>query len=249
MSAPTQPAKRTSVLAGSFDRAAHSYLAHARVQMAMAEWLAQWLPVDRSGNALEMGAGPGIFTQFLLPWSGNLTATDLSPKMCAAGSARVPEAIWQAMEAESPSAGPWDWIFSSSMLQWVADPADVFAAWRSRLAPGGRILAGLFAAESLPEWSTVAGGTAPLTWRTVEQWRNFLARAGLRVERDQSERRTSYHASARAFLRSLHGVGAAPTRSYPAGLLRRLLHDYEGRHLTSKGVTATWTLYRFEATR
>ena len=56
--------------------------------------------------------------------------------------------------------GPWDWIFSSSVLQWVADPRKVFATWRDRLAPGGRILGGLFAAGSLPEWTAVAGELA-----------------------------------------------------------------------------------------
>jgi malonyl-CoA O-methyltransferase len=239
----------SNALAASFDRAAPNYHEHARVQAALADWLAEWLPVKRDGSALEIGAGPGVFTRKLLPWAGVLTATDISPAMCAAGRAALPQVEWRVMSAEAPEAGPWDWIFCSSMLQWAADPEKVFAGWHEQLAPGGRLLAGLFAEGSLPEWRAVAGEDSPLAWRTAEEWCACLGRAGLRVVRSEVQPRVFEFPSARAFLRSVHGVGGAPQRRLLLGRLRRLLRAYEARFHVPGGVPATWMFCRIEAVR
>jgi SAM-dependent methyltransferase len=235
----------TEVIA-SFERMAPNYLAHAGVQEELAGWLAEWLPRQRTGRALEIGAGPGVFTRRLLPWRGTLLATDGSRAMCAAGRAAWPEATWRTMAAERPLAGPWDWIFSSSMLQWAEDPAAMLAAWRKRLAPRGRILAGFFVAGSLAEWSALAG-EAPLRWRTQDDWRTLLKESGLGLLRDGTEIRTVYHPSAAALLRSLHGTGAAPLRRLSPARLRTLLREYEEGHRTREGVPARWCFFRFEA--
>ncbi len=231
----------------SFERGAESYLAHAQVQEAMADWVAEWLPRPRRGRALEVGAGPGVLTRRLLPWSGGLVATDASAAMCRAARKALPSATWRTMLAEKPLPGPWDWILSSSMLQWAEDPAEIFAAWRGRLAPGGRVLGGLFAAGSLPEWGEVAGGWSPLRWRSGEEWRVALAGAGLRLLRDETQARTFLYPSARDFLRSLHATGAAPRRRLGPGPLRRLLAQYEERSGRGGPVSARWRFYRFEA--
>ena len=159
----------------------------------------------------------------------------------------MPEAAWRVMAAEEPLPGPWDWIFSSSMLQWIQEPEQVFSSWCACLAPGGRVLAGLFAAESLPELRKLSGGYDPLVWHTPDEWRAYLARAGLHIVRDDTEQRVFVYDSARDFLRTLHGVGAAPFRRFTLGRMRRLLHNYEARFGGTKGVRATWTFYRFEA--
>ena len=235
----------TEVIA-SFGRKAPTYLAHAGVQEELAEWLAEWLPKKREGRALEIGAGPGVFTRHLVPWKGTLLATDGSRAMCAAGRAAWPDATWRTMVADRPAAGPWDWIFSSSMLQWADDPAAVFTAWRKRLAPRGRVLAGFFVAGSLDEWSALAG-RAPLEWRTPEVWRALLAASGLRLVRDDARSRILHYSSAAALLRSLHGTGAAPLRRLSPARLRSLLREYENRHRTRDGVPARWIFFRFEA--
>ena len=238
---------KPAALTSSFDRAAGTYLAHAGVQAAMAAWLAEWLPAARAGRALEVGAGPGVFTRRLLPWTGSLLATDRSAAMCAAGRAAWPHITWRTMAAEAPAAGPWDWIFSSSVLQWLESPTEVLAAWRERLAPGGRVLAGFFTAGSLEEWNALAGDSSPLVWRAPAEWRKHFAAAGLRVLRAEQAPRIFHHPSARAFLRTLHGVGAAPARRLPAAQLRRLLTEYDARHRTAAGVSATWQFFRIEA--
>jgi malonyl-CoA O-methyltransferase len=236
-------------LADSFGRAASNYGRYACVQTAMAAWLAEWLPTDRRGQALEMGAGTGGFTRHLLPWRGRLVASDLAPAMCAAGRAAVPQVEWREMAAEVPNGGPWDWIFSNAMLQWVAQPGGLFAAWNDRLAPGGRVLGGLFVAESLPELNDLLREESPIQWRTVDHWRRYLEEGGFRIVRDSSVPRTFFYPSAIALLRSLHGVGAAPVRRIAPLRLRRVLQEYERRHAVVGGVSATWTFYRFEAER
>jgi len=233
----------------SFSRAAPLYREHAVVQAALGAWVSEWLPVVRSGTALEVGAGPGLFTEQILDWPDGLTVTDISPAMCAAGRRAMPEAVWRVMAAETPLAGPWTWIFSSGMLQWVSEPERVFSAWRSCLVPGGRMLTGLFVAESLPELREVSGGCDPLVWRLPGEWHAALVAAGLRVVRDEAQRRTFMYSSARDFLRTLHGVGAAPVRRFTPGRLRRLIEDYDARFGSPDGVPATWTFYRFEAER
>lgn len=233
----------------SFDRAAAGYHEHARVQAALVDWVAEWLPAVRTGRVLEIGAGPGLFTQKISDWPGGATATDISPAMCGVGRVAVPQADWHVMAAEKPRAGPWNWIFSSGMLQWARNPGQIFSAWRAQLAPGGRVLAGLFVAESLPELREVSGVSGPVAWRPPQEWRASLAKAGLKILRDDSEQRVFDYGSAREFFRTLHGVGAAPQRRFAPGRMRQMMRDYETRFGGAGGVRATWTFYRFEAGR
>ena len=249
--APTSPTPTSLALVrDSFSRAAGTYVGHAAVQLAMAEWLAEWLPVKRRGRALELGAGTGVFTRRLLPWTGTLTATDMAEAMCNEGRVTLPQVPWRVMRAEAPEREPaCDWIFSSSMLQWMEDPGAVFAAWREALKPGGRVLAGLFVEGSLPELRALTPGASPLTWRTPAMWDEALEQGGLRRVRSEASTRVFYQKTALDQLRSLHGVGAAPVTLFAPGRLRRVLREYEDRHEDERGVPATWVFYRFEAER
>jgi SAM-dependent methyltransferase len=205
--------------------------------------------VERTGRALELGAGPGVFTRRLLPWAGALTATDMAGAMCREARVELPEVEWRVMLAEAPTGEPCDWIFTSSMLQWVENPRAVFAAWRQALKPGGRVLAGLFAEGSLPELRILTKGWTPLTWRMPEEWEESLALGGLRLVRAETEGRVFHHPSALHLLRSLHGVGAAPFPHFTAGRLRRIIRAYDAQHREAGGVRSTWVFHRFEAER
>jgi malonyl-CoA O-methyltransferase len=230
-----------------FGRAAGTYVGHARVQTAAATWLAEWVPIARTGRALEIGAGPGIFTRHLVPWSGQLLATDASREMCEKGWIAWPQVEWKPMLAQMPESGPWDWIFTSSMLQWINNPEEVFSAWRKILAPRGKIVGVFFADDSLPELRALMNGWSPVIWKTPAEWQLSMERAGLRVVRMEPQRVEFRYDSAREFLRSLHGVGATPERRLSVGELRRLLREYDRLHRSADGVGATWTFCRFEA--
>ena len=226
----------------SFGRAAAGYEAHAPVQAAMAAWLAGWLPEDRAGRALEIGAGTGLFTERTRPWAGPYVASDASAAMVRRGRERVPEVEWKELRAEQAAEGAWAWIFSSSMLQWAEDPAALLRVWRGALAPGGRVLAGFYVADTLPELRELLDHGGPLAWRTRWAWREAFRAAGLSVRRDEVSRRKFTYGSALELLRTLHGVGAAPHRLVPpARLLAWLRKQGEGP------MEATWTFYRCEA--
>jgi SAM-dependent methyltransferase len=182
-------------------------------------------------------------------WPDGLVATDIATEMCVVGKRAVPGVQWRVMSAEQPLRGPWDWMFSSAMLQWMKTPEEILTAWKEQLAPGGRVVASLFCAGSLPEWRLVAGKFDPICWRTAVEWRAILAGAGLRLLRDEVQTRTFRYSSARDFLRSLHGVGAAPQRRLTAWELRRLLDEMDRGFGGIQGVPATWVFYRFEAER
>jgi len=240
----------TKAVRRSFDRAARYYAGHAVVQDSIADWLAEWAPSQRHGRALELGAGPGVFTRRLLPWSGDLIASDMSEAMCHEASLLFPDVEWRVMRAEAPHGEEaHDWIFTSSMLQWVDNPRAVFAAWRRALKPGGRVLAGLFAEGSLPELRALTHGWTPLTWRLPEEWAESLEQGGLRLVRSESHTRVFHHRSALHLMRSLHGVGAAPFHQFSPGRLRRILSDYDTLHRDAHGVRSTWVFHRFEAER
>ena len=232
----------------SFSRAAPHYRQFARVQTAMADWLAECAPFTTSGSALEIGAGTGLFTQRLLPWTGRYVATDLSPQMCAVGQLVLPKVDWVVMSAERPMTGPWDWIFSASMLQWLDDPAAVLNSWRQVLRPGGRILAGFFVDGSLPELRQLTHGWSPLIWRSPLFWEDALQQAGLRLIHSDCVERIFWHDSALEMLRGLHGVGASPRRRYGHQELLRILRRYDTDFRTGDHVRSTWKFYRFEAT-
>ncbi len=231
-----------SATGDSFGRAAATYDDFAPVQTAMADWLADWLPAERDGAALEVGAGTGLFTARAQPWRGGYVASDASVGMVARGRERRPEVDWRHLRAEHIGDGAWAWIFSSSMLQWADDPVAVLRGWRAALAPGGRVLAGFYVADTLPELRDLLAGAGPLAWRTPWAWRDAFRAAGLRLVRDDVARRTFTYGSARDLLRSLHGVGAAPHRLVaPARLLGWL------RERGEAPMQATWTFYRGEA--
>lgn len=234
----------------SFSGAARTYSDHAAVQETMAGWLAEWLPPPdkRTGRALELGAGTGGFTRRLLPWKGELVASDASTDMCREARESLPGVRWDVMNAEEPTGGPYDRIFACSMLQWVDNPRAVFTAWRQALRPGGRVLAGLYAEGSLPELRGLTRWT-PLTWRLPVEWAEHLALAGLYPLRDETATRVFRHPSALHLLRSLHGVGAAPFHQFAPGRLRRILRDYDALHRDEQGVRSTWVFHRFEAER
>ncbi len=232
----------------SFSRAAPHYRRFAHVQIAMAEWLAEWAPESRNGSALEIGAGTGLFTQRLMPWAGQYVATDLSPEMCEEGRHLLPKIDWQVMAAEQPLPGPWDWIISASMLQWVEDPVAVLDAWRQTLRADGKILAGFFVEGSLPELRQLTQGWAPLVWHSPSFWEETIREAGLRLTRSECSERVFQHDSALELLRGLHGVGASPIRRYGHRELRNIIKQYESEFRVGEQVRSTWKFYRIEAT-
>jgi malonyl-CoA O-methyltransferase len=234
----------------NFDAHAAEYDAHAGVQRAVAARCADWLEPSGSGlEALELGAGTGLFTEHLASRGfARLTATDLSPKMLEVGARRVPTAAWQLLDAWDPLGQPVDRLYSVSLLQWSPEPSLTLRRWRGLLQRGGRALVGLFVQGSLGEFETILPGFAAFRWRLPEEWLALAQGAGLRLERaDCWEQRVHYPRALDA-LRALHRTGAVVSRATSPSDLRRALRTYDARFGGAAGVPVTWCALRAELT-
>lgn len=231
----------------SFDRHADTYDDHAYVQALAARRLADWITPDlRRGPAVELGAGTGLLTRLLQPWYGVFQATDLAANMVSQGRRNAPAAIWAQMDARNASI-PADtaWIFSSSMLQWLEDPAATLAHWR-RQAPRARMGISVFAKGTLAELEDVLPGHAPLEWRSEQQWLSILKLAGWKAARHEAETAVSYHPSPADLLHTLRAFGGTgPRARISPARLREALQAYRERHpSTGKGCPASWRVFR-----
>lgn len=233
-----------------FDEKAPAYEAAAQAQRILADWVAEWLEPDwpRELRALELGAGTGLLSRHLVE-RGRLHALDASPRMLDQLSAKFPFVRCRLGNAFDLGEGSWDRLYSTAMLQWAPDPHLVFGNWRRSLAPGGRMLHGLFVAPSLSELSSLVPDTAAFDWRAASAWLEAARNSGLQVLRWECRPLVLRHRNAREFLRALHDTGTTPDRPlFGPGRLRQVLRDYDrGFPHPQGGVRASWTLLRFEA--
>lgn len=238
----------TPAASSGFDKNAAQYDAHADVQREVAAWLAEWLPITCDGPALELGAGTGIFTRHLAPLATNLEATDAAPRMVRIGAAAFPGVTWNVADAAAPPAGgPYRWIFSCSLAQWLPDPERAFCAWRRAAAPGSRLISGWFIRGTLGEFFQICPEASPFAWRSTEAWLQFLEQSGWRVIRQETRRLTRQHSNAAAMLRAMHNLGAVIPRRLGTARLRQALRTCDQTHRNENGVTSTFAFLRVEA--
>ncbi len=234
-----------------FTNCAGQYERHALAQKDVAEWSAQWLEQDPSGEcAVELGAGTGLFTRHLVERRfRSLHATDLSPAMVKLGALNVPEAEWSLLDAWQPSwPAQVDRLYSTSLLQWAGSPTDVLRRWRRLLRPDGRLLATFFIAGSLAELFSTSNSLSALTWRSVDEWLTHFGSAHWRVLRWRTWEDTQHFATAAAALRSVHRTGAVKPLRASTAQLRRLLSECQRSHQLPTGdIPLTWKALQIEA--
>ena len=232
-----------------FGLKANSYLEHARIQRTVADWCAEWMGADaRSKRSVEFGAGPGLFTQYLVEAGvSRLLATDISARMVAVGRQRLPSVEWRVIDAWEPQLDPVECIYSCSLLQWAENPLAVLKNWRRLLPQGGRILACLFVEGSMRELLEVEPALQAFPWQSAEQWRNCFEEAGFSMMRSETRHDRCLYPSAVEALRSLHSIGAVREKRYGAGSLRRVLKAIDQACSTEGSVTVSWNALRIEA--
>jgi trans-aconitate methyltransferase len=233
----------------NFNRAAGQYEVHAAPQAALASELAQWiLPGERTGRALELGAGTGLFTRLMLPWDGNYTATDAAPQMVALGRTCCPAAEWKVLDARAPlGIESMQWIFACSLLQWLPEPQKVLQHWRKILNPEGQLAIAVLLPGTLGELHELLPEAKPLDWHTADEWRSLVINAGFALEREQLWEQQSLHANSLELMRAVHAMGLAPHRAVNGGRLRRALREYNQKHVVADGVVATWRAWLVRA--
>lgn len=239
-------------LAPVFDRKSRSYSSHAIVQKDAAVWLAEWLPQNaRKQSCLEFGAGTGFLTAALVSRFAQVVATDVSGTMLKICQEAIPEAEYKMRDAWAPATdeSTWNYLASSSLLQWAPKPIEVLRNWKSQLKKDGRILVGFFVDPTLSELSALRPDWSPIRWQTIAEWQRVAENADLKVLRIDSSAREYQYPSALAFLKSLHETGATVPKRVSTGQMRRLLRDYEALFNDISGVRATWTFCRMELGR
>ena len=170
-------------IAASYDDERRKHAAWKK-EMELVE--ADLLPrIAPDAEVLELGAGTGLFTLPIARRCGRVTAIELSPPMAdilkykardlAAVTCRIGD-----IENIEPE-GAYDIICSFSALEYVADPAALFARLAAHLKPGG-ILFVTTARRSLFRFFTQVGNALRqglwLRARTARSMRRALGSAG-----------------------------------------------------------------------
>jgi trans-aconitate methyltransferase len=231
-----------NIVIQNFDRSVAGYAAHAITQNALAAKLADWIALEeRSGYAIELGAGTGLFTQKLQPWAGPYLATDAAPHMVAAGVENCPLVAWKQQEAEQPQyLGPADWVFACNLLQWLGNPAAALKAWHDTLKPEGHLVIAVLLPGTFQELHQVLPEANPLIWRSAEDWAKIVEDAGFVLEREESWKHIHIYPNALDFLRAIHAMGLAPRTVVGPGRLRTALREYDRQFAAPSGVRSTW---------
>ena len=143
-------------VAQSFGKACDSYLPAARLQQQVALDALALLPLDKQGHLLDLGCGPGWLHPELAPHTETLTALDFSAGMLAAAKAQGQAAHYLLADAAAiPLAdASINTVFSSLMLQWCPEPAQVLREISRVLTPGGRAVVTTLVAGTLSELQT-----------------------------------------------------------------------------------------------
>ncbi len=233
----------------AFERKAQSYERYARAQRDSADWLSEWLPQHDVSHlpCLEFGAGTGLFTQYLPARFGQVEASDQSPSMLKICQAQTPGIKIRQRDAwkAQPDHSSWDWIVSSSLMQWADHPRTTLSQWRALLKPHGRVLIGCFIEPSLPEMYSLLE-MKPLQWRSRTEWLDIFRQAGFEVLRVEQQSKRYYYLNALALWKGVHGTGATRPQGMSPRNLLQILRKYEAKFKDEQGVYATWTSLRVE---
>lgn len=97
------------------------------------------IPCDAKQRVLEIGAGTGIYTKFLVKDFNSVIATDFDADMCKQGKKFIPDAEWKIADACNlpfPDRS-FDGVFGVSILHHVPDRVQAFREVARVLKPGG----------------------------------------------------------------------------------------------------------------
>lgn len=135
----------------------------------------------REASVLELGSGPGLTTDWLLPRVAQLTCVDIDADDAAALAARLPKARVVHADATSLPFAPmtFDVVLSFTMLHHLPDSAAqtrLFAEARRVLRPGG-VFAGIDSVRGVLFALAHVGDT--MTLIPPEDFPERLRRAGL----------------------------------------------------------------------
>ncbi len=225
----------------NFDRKVETYEKYAVVQKELASWTAEWLPkYTLNSNAIELGAGTGIFTDYLRHVHPELKVTDISNEMVKYGKAKYPTLEWKVMDGWSPICSNVDHIYSSCLLQWADDPICVLKNWYECLSANGNLLTVFFIDGTLDLLKSIGADISAIKYYDENEWLIMFRQAGFKVIRHKVKQvQTNYHSILDLF-RSLHGMGAVKKNTINPVRLRQIIKNYESVSIDQNATSLNW---------
>lgn len=234
-----------------FSRAAESYDAHALLQRAvcdsLAEMIAPYLPP--ASRILDAGCGTGYFSQTQPQYQA--VQLDSALGMAEIAKQQNAPALCADMCALPFANDSFDGYVSSLALQWIATPEKAFAEAKRVLRPGGVVAFATLGPNTLAElrlaYRTAGLSEHVLTFPDVEQLDELLTACGFRFLIIKQETRRLFFNTPRTLLYHLKGLGAT-YKAGGGGLHGRhyltLLEDTL-RHLFGEEIPAGFEVYYF----
>lgn len=232
----------TGRVARSFARSAETYdrasLAQRRIAAQLFAAYRHAAPDHHPENVLEAGYGSGHLTRHLLNlaprrlWLNDLAA----PGLAGIKADYLPGDIAQVVLPDGV-----DLVASASMIQWVADPAQVITRLCATADARGWLALSGFAPGHFPELQALGSRGAAPSYLTGAQMAALLP-PGWRVHGAGEWRMPLQFPGAQEVLRHLRatGVNGCAGQIRAPGALRDFMARYEMRYRTPKGVSLTY---------
>lgn len=244
-----------------FSQAAAYYEAHARMQRDIcaqtAQVAAMYLAKVPAPVVLDLGCGSGALAAYVqrcgLDWQ--VVQVDSAWGMCRLAAMQgAPVACMDALQLALRD-GSVDGVFSSLMLQWVADLPQVFAQIQRCVRLGGFVAITTFGSDTLRELVEAyaqVGLKAPVNdFVPADVVRAYAQRAGLVCVEHERFMVEEQHGDARALMRHLKATGARSKARAGApisrALLAQILAYYDAQYALAdgQGVRASYEVLRF----
>ncbi len=238
----------------SFGRAATQYDAHAHLQREVRAYclkLAQqhW---PATGHMLDAGCGTGMLQQEAraagVAWK--LSGIDVSPGMCAQAKQHRLPVVGANAEAMPFAAESFDGLLSSLMLQWINNPAAVFAEMARVLKPGACAVIATLASGTLQElqeaFSAIDGRPHVSDFLEPHALLASAELAGLSLVAARQAKLVEHYTDTIALMRALQAIGATNKQATRRkGLMTpsqftRLEKIYTERFADKQGLPASW---------
>lgn len=149
----------------AFSNSVEYYSANARLQQETAQRMARalepWQYSIPPGTILEVGAGTGFFTEYLVKILSNqnhkMMITDASDEMTLYCRDKIGESNKVCFDTLDIEEHDWkedsfSMITGNFVIQWINDPSSTLAKMIRALKPGGFMLMSFPGSESFPQW-------------------------------------------------------------------------------------------------
>lgn len=237
---------RTRQIGAAFDQAADLYEIHGVLQrkaaLELMGRLPQWLEGLPEGDAIELGCGTGLLSEFLAKKLSprNLQITDLSGEMLQSCQSKVEarEGLdFKQRDASEPlEAGRYALIASALSLQWLGDPYQALANYCGALKPGGKLVLSVMTEGSFPQWREASEALdIPFTANELPfggRIESTLAEQPGRLDFSEQTLAVKF-SKARDFFFNLKAIGASTVLSgarLNPGQMKRLLRQLDSKH-------------------